>query len=1026
MKGRILRELHKLASGQKSDYIPFLKAKIKADEALIREKARYILNLLLHNYSHFTITTIDSFFQKVIRSFANELGLYSGFEVETDTETVLGESVEMLFRKTISDEKLRKWLIRFAENKIEGAKSWDLRNDILRLGREIHKEIFKQIDPGYFKEIINRDAIDAVMPKLKALKLKFEDDLKKLALQARAIMQRNGIFPDSFSGKTRSFAYVFERMVHGQSYEISKTVRNAIDNIDSWSSKSSAAKPGIEAAYHDGLNSLLKEIVAYSDANIQAYNTVDIIFKNIYVLGIIADLIQEIQEYTTDKNLFLLADSTAFLQKIIAGSDAPFIYEKTGSRVFHYMIDEFQDTSGMQWENFLPLIENSLAGNYRNWVVGDVKQSIYRWRNSDWTILSDKIFRQFPNESVTVHPLEENWRSTENIIRFNNAFFSCLRNSLQEELNNLIADNALIPQKLSGFSNFFTNAYSDCVQKVPAHHQNGRGYVRIEFLEKENWEEQALENLIDMVEQLQEMGYMLRDIAILIRDKKTGVEITNFFMQEKLNRKGNYRYDVISSDALFLQNSPVVQWIVSLLQYLMDPGDELKKAFLVNEFNHYLNTPETQDDIDQLLAQFTAMSLKYKAMPVFELIDTIIGLFNLSNNKSNMPYLQSFQDSVLQYGKKNSIDIASFLNWWDDFSDKQVISMPENQDAIRLMTIHASKGLEFKVVIIPFGSWDFVGRQNDNFIWAVPTVEPFDQFRLLPVQLSTATSKSIFSFEYFREQIFTKIDNLNLLYVAFTRAIDKLIVFTPDTEVKDETRNTGHLLSMFRDNMAFCTNLNLLDISKLNYQQNNALLEYGSFMETSGSEEQEPGGVQITEYKTATIEARKSKMIVSGEFRTVSSIGNNSRMKGNLYHAVFQQIKTINDIANAVFELVKKGILPADEVEELTSEIKSLINKPQIKPWFSGDWQIKTEADILLKSGQLSRPDRIMFKPGEVLVIDYKFGERKEETHLRQVINYKNRLLQMGYKNIEAVVWYVFLDKIITADNKPVQGKLFE
>ncbi len=1028
MKGRILRELHKMAANQKSDYIAFLQSKTRNDESVIREKARFILNLLLHNYSHFTITTIDSFFQKVIRSFAHELGLFSGFEVETDTDTVLNESVEQLFRKTTTDEKLRKWLVRFAENKIEGARSWDLRNDILRLGREIHKEIFKQIDPAYFKEVISRDAIDAVIPAMKTFAAGFENSMKQLAAQARPIMQRNGVTPDDFNGKTKSFAQIFGKITAGQTYEISKTVRNAVDNVDCWSTKSGPQKPRIDSAFHDGLNQLLKQIVEHSDNNIQAYNTVDIIFKNIYVLGIIADLIQEINDYTTDKNLFLLADSTAFLQKIIAGSDAPFIYEKTGSRVFHYMIDEFQDTSGMQWENFRPLIENSLAGNYRNWVVGDVKQSIYRWRNSDWTILSDKIFQQFPEETTAVHPLEDNWRSTENIISFNNVFFTCLRQSLQDELDNIIANNTMVGCQLTSFSNFFTNAYSDCIQKVPAHHKDGKGYVRMEFLEKEDWQDTALEKLIATVEQLQDTGYRLKDIAILIRDKKSGVEITNYFMQEKINRTGSYRYDVISSDALFLQNAPVVQWVVSLLRFLMDPADELNKAFLVNEYKDYLKIETDNTDIEIALEEFTEKNVKYKSMPVYELIDTIIVLFRLSNNISNMPYLQSFQDAVLQYGKKNTIDVASFLLWWDDFSSKQVISMPENQDAIRLMTIHASKGLEFKVVIIPFCDWDFVNPNSDSFIWAEPHEKPFDQFKLLPVQLTAAAGKSIFSYEYFKEQIYTKVDNLNLLYVAFTRAIEKLIIFTPQVEIKKESKSTGHLLTMFRNNMAFCTNLEMLDTSKLNFEQSehSSVLEYGVNEPRTNIQEPESPSLEITGYKSASIEARKSKMVVSGEFRTLSSIGNNLRVKGNLYHAVFQQIKTIDDVDNAVTELVKRGLLPETETVFLIKEIKTLINNPKVKPWFTDTREVKTEADILLKTGKLNRPDRIMFGSNNVIVIDYKFGEQVEESHQRQVMNYKYKLQQMGYKNIEAFVWYVFLNKVVQASDKPVQGKLFE
>lgn len=1027
MKGRILRELYKLASNQKSDYVGFLTEKNRESESEIREKARYILNLLLHNYSHFTITTIDSFFQKVIRAFAHELGIYSGFEVETDTNTVLNEAVEMLFRKTVTDEKLRKWLVRFAENKIEDERSWDLRDDIINLGREIHKEIFKQIDSSYFTEIINRDTIEAIIPSLKQYGQEFENHLKQIAVQGKPVMQKYGLVPDDFTRKASGFISIFDKMATGRSFEVTKTAREAVDNVTAWYAKTSPKKHSIEEAYYNGLNNLIKELVAYSDAHIQAYNTIDLIFKNIYVLGIIADLIQEINDYVADKNLFLLADSTAFLQKIIEGSDAPFIYEKTGSRISHFMIDEFQDTSGMQWESFKPLIENSLAGNYRNWVVGDVKQSIYRWRNSDWTILSDKIFQQFPEPSLKVHSLEDNWRSSENVISFNNTFFSCLRDKLQEDLNDSITRNALLGSKLEGFSDFFTKAYSDSVQKVPQKHRDGKGYVRLEYLEKENWDETAKKKLIETVEQLQLNGYKLKDIAILVREKRSGVVITNYFMQEKVNRPGNFRYDIISSDALFLKNAPVVQWIVSLLRFLLEPADELNRAFVVNEFKDYLSVEDRQDFPFELrLSAFLENSPKLKAVPVYELVDIIITQFSLSENKSNMPYLQSFQDAILQYGKKNTIDIASFLIWWDDFSDKQVISMPENQDAIRLMTIHASKGLEFKVVLIPFGDWDFAPRSQNSFIWTIPQEEPFDQFKLLPVQLGSSTAKSIFGYEYFREQIYTKIDNLNLLYVAFTRAIDKLIVFTPKAEIKDELKSTSHLLALFRNSIAFRTE-NYMDRSMLTIEEKEetSLMEYGVDSPFEGVHEEEENDLRLDNYATSSISARKAKMVVSGEFRTLSSIENNLRMKGNIFHEMFQNIKTVDDIEAAAHEIVTKGLVAAVEEKNLVSEVDTLLKDPNVAPWFTSEWKVKAEADILLRTGQLKRPDRIMFGKNKVIVVDYKFGEKEEQSHISQVLNYKYKLQQMGFRNVEAYVWYVFLKKVKIATDKPVQGKLF-
>jgi ATP-dependent helicase/nuclease subunit A len=1024
MKGRIIRELFKLATDQNSSYLEFLMQRTRISEDLVRRKASYILKLLLHNYSHFTITTIDSFFQKVIRAFARELGLFSGFEIELDTKTVLNEAVEMLFRKTATDEKLRHWLVRFAEIKIEDARSWDLKNDILRLGNEIHKEIFKQIESSYFSDILNRDSLEAIIPELKKFSEEFEKQLKTLACQAAPILQKYGLDTNDFNRKATGFISIFDKMANRKFYDVTKTMREAIDCPENWYANSSTRKTDIESAFYDGMNDLLKELIEYRDAHILTYNTVSMVFKNLYVLGIIADLIHEINSYATDRNLFLLADSTAFLHKIIEGSDAPFVYEKTGSRVHHFMIDEFQDTSGLQWENFRPLLENSLAGNYRNWIVGDIKQSIYRWRNSDWTILSDKVFQQFPAEQLSAHPLDYNWRSTENVITFNNAFFSSLRDKLQDELNHLITEDELVGPRLAGYTGFFLKAYNDCVQNVPPDKKDGNGYVCMHFLEKEDWENQALIKLIETIEHMQDLGYHLSDMAILIRDKKRGVEISNFMMKEKSSRPGNYRYDIISSDSLFLKNAPVVQWIIALLQLLQDQDDMLTKTFLLREYRDYLILNSSKSELlEEILEQFLSENTQYQILPIYELVDAIIVKFELGTDIYNIPYLQALQDAILQYGKKNAVDVASFLDWWKEFSYKQVISMPENQDAIRLMTIHSSKGLEFKIIIIPFGDWDFTSKSNESFIWATPHEAPFEQLKLLPIQLNNSAANSIFNFEYFREQIYSKIDNLNLLYVAFTRAIDKLYVFTPIDTHKEETKNTGQLLNLYRCEIENQPQLNK-GLLRIKQEDNSALVEYGNLEPMQEKTLSNDSGFEINNYYISSLAQRKARMVVSGEFQNEGSLDMDQRTQGNLFHKIFQYIGTIDDIENAIHEMIKNGLIRASEEFPMIQKIKELINIDKVKTWFEDGWQVKMEADILLKSARLKRPDRIMFGKDTVIVVDYKFGEKQEDSYKYQVRDYKLQLQQMGYKNVETYIWYVFLKKVVVVENTPQQGML--
>lgn len=1048
MKGRILKELFFLASGKPSHYLSFLIDKTKTDEMQVRDKAAFILKQILHNYSHFTISTIDSFFQRVIRSFARELGLYSGFEVELDTETVLGESIEMLFQKTISDEKLRKWLVQFAEAKIEDGKSWNLKDNILEIGKEIYKEVFKDLGKGYFSETINRDKLESVLPALDVTRRNIEKHFREVGERGMAIMQQNGLAASDFKGKSRSFASVFQKAAQKVPDDISNTVRNAVDTVDEWTGSKNAKQREIETAFHSGLKDVLKELVTYYDENSRRYNTIIMVKQNLYVLGIIADLMQEVKTYASEKNLFILADSTTFLNKIIEGSDAPFVYEKTGSRVQHFMIDEFQDTSKMQWENFRPLLENSLADNCRNWVVGDVKQSIYRWRNSDWTILSDAIFRQFDSQQLEVHPLDFNWRSTEHIIRFNNSFFTALKQALQSELDNQIAAFEDIRDKLGAYSGFFLKAYNDCIQKIPSNKQDGKGYIRFEFFEggQKTEEKDAfiLPRTLETVEQMQELGYALSDIAILVRNKGEGERISNYFMKEKHHRPGNYRYDLISSDTLFLKNAPVVQWISAMLRYLLDTSDTLTLEYLKRDYLEYLSFNRQANDSSAVENSFTTFfdnTVALRSLPVFELVDSIIAYFRLNEDPANLPYLQSFQDTILQYARRNPVDLSAFMVWWEENLEKQKISMPENQDSIRLMTIHSSKGLEFKVVLIPYGDWEFTPANNNNYIWANSPDELFRDFQLLPVPMRNASEKSIFYQEYFNERIFSRVDNLNLLYVAFTRAIEKLIVFSPVVAPVRESARTGHLLyfvlkpsleklyeAVPQDFLHHAGKEGVLsELFLVNKSEYSLVIEYGMAEPKQVKEKEEKNDYALTNYYISSLTGRKARLVVSGEYRSVASVGQNSRVKGNLFHEIFQYIRTFDDVDAAILELVRKGQLPFDEMPVIKDEIIQLLNQKEVKEWFQAGWEVKTEADILLKTGQLKRPDRLMFGKEKVIIVDYKFGDAVDTKHANQVRDYMFKVKQMGYRNLEGYIWYAFHKKVVPVElqSKPVQGKLF-
>lgn len=404
----------------------------------MREQARKILVAILHDYSAFNISTIDRFFQQTMRAFTREIGLQGGYGIEMDQELVLTEAIDNLLADLEKPESkdLLGWLLRFAEDKIEDGGGWSLRQDIMSLSREVFKESYKAFSEEVGKDIADKQALDAYKNELYAIIRSVEAEAKRLGEEGVALLKQFALQPSDFKGGSRSPFFYFEKLAKGEMKEPTATFQALPDNPDAYTTKTTP--PGLRqiigCVYEEGLNACVKNIVSLF-ANLTAYNTAREIVRYYYTLGILTDISRQIASYREEKNVMLIADTTELLNKVISGSDAPFIYEKTGTHVDHYMIDEFQDTSGMQWNNFRPLVEESLANGRANLIVGDVKQSIYRFRNSDWKLLDEQVRRDFEDEQVREETLMDNWRSCRHIVEFNNAFFTAAPAILQDLYN---------------------------------------------------------------------------------------------------------------------------------------------------------------------------------------------------------------------------------------------------------------------------------------------------------------------------------------------------------------------------------------------------------------------------------------------------------------------------------------------------------------------------------------------------------------------------------------------------------------
>jgi len=1063
MKSRIISELDNLTKGKFPAYAADLMKNNGLTKDSLKQKASLILSKILHDYSHFTILTIDSFFQRVIRAFAHEIGFYQGFDIELDQSRILSAAVDQMILKLDSNPALKDWLVKFAEDKVLEGNSWNFNRDIENIGNEVFKETFKTLSDKLIIKITDKKFLEAFGKKLDIIKTEFEISFRQKGTDAVSIIKKYSLTADDFKGKSRSICTFFEKQAQYRKfdqYKLTNTVRNHYNDIDQWKNKGNdeTKNLAVESAFQAGLNQILGDIISMYDINYPVYKSALEVQKHLHVLGVIADLMVHIREYTAGRNLFMISDTAQFLSKLIQGADAPFVYERTGTFIRHFMIDEFQDTSAMQWNNFKPLIVNSLAEGYKNWVVGDVKQSIYRWRNSDWTILSEKIFADINPHQINVETLDYNWRSSRNIIRFNNSFF---RNAIQSLLNEVLySQNEQQIAGLDDFEHLLTNAYSDFSQLVPEHKNIDKGHVNIEFIAKSDdpdlkFEDQALEKLPRLIESLQDHHYNLKDIAILVRTRNEGDKVSEYLLKYQKQQTSKYRYDILSSDSLLLKNSEAVKWLIAAFTCIASPDDHLNKAFLVYEYYTYLsqhdsNKHEVNETLDQdiekygvnlhELFSFTEENSKkmfeffdqenLKQFPVYELCDKLIGHFHLFEIKNELPFIQAFQDMLQEYTRKEQGDLYSFLRWWDENQDKRVISMPDNQDAIRLMTLHSAKGLEFSIVIIPFGDWTFMkSGWNSNILWCNTSSAPFSEIELLPVNLSKGLQDTIFSRDYYHEKALSYVDNLNLLYVAFTRAENALYVMVPQPSKEGIENNIGNLIWQSIKNQDLDPSMvkyPAIRLSEYWYETENRFI-YGELSDSEEKPEVETAILlENLEYTVRSISDVVKQVIPANDYFADDGEMLNSRINtGKAMHEIFQQIKTVEDVDKTLLSMLLEGKIAESDVAQLSTQIKTLINQPQIRNWFTNDWEIRTEATILLGDGSLPRPDRVLIKGNKALVIDYKFGDTEQLSHQWQVRNYMRHIRQMGYSNVEGYLWYAALGKVVPISTSHQQGKLF-
>ncbi len=1032
MKSRILDQLYILSTGGKSKYLPELLKDTGMSEEDIRKEAGDILFTILHDFSRFSVCTIDAFFQKVLRAFTREAGLNSGFNIELDHSIILATAVDEMIDSSAEDPQLRNWLNQYVMDNLEEERSWDLRGSIMSLAEELFKEKYRILSEQQRADLENKNFLLDYIKKIRDLKISFEEKLMELGNKCEQIFSENGLADDMFFQKGRGIPLYIRNLAQGN-FDKAKAgsyVLKILEDPPVWSSGNPA--PQLTEAINGGLDRYLKEAIRFYDSNIINYQSSRVILKNMYALGILSDVLNKVHEVASSENSFLLSEAGEVLSLITGEDQAPFIYEKIGNIYENYMIDEFQDTSLLQWKNIKPLIDESMGRGCDNLVVGDLKQSIYRWRNSDWRILADMKDNLVDDQRYLSEPLVINWRSRSNIISFNNSLFTLIPAQIGE----------IFPEEHSHTSSDFKNLYGEAKQTDPGK-LNG-GFVRLEFLDDEReekagqnngkrgkitrkWEDIVLEKLPSVIETVQNKGYKASDIGIIVRETREGEAVVRRMIEYGANagkeKKKIYNYNIVSNDSLSLSGSHVLTFIISVIKVLNNPVDMISRAQMIR-FYFLATEGEDPDKIPLFRNRLEDNSHRYfpegyeqfmdKAgqLPLFEATESIIEFFGLGEYSWNVAYLNAFQDLVLGFSGNKGADFQSFLEWWETTGKKKSVVLPANQDAARVFTIHKSKGLEFRIVILPFISWNLDHKSlKENILWVRPGSAPFNELGIVPVRYSTVLADTIFADDYKNERFSVNIDNINLLYVSLTRAIDGLWGFAPETPASGE--KIAEVLKnavMADENLAGESGIILSDC----YDAENKIFEFGEIPEIRKIDRMNRDLISLG-YKVSR-KPGSLRLKLHGE-NYFSEGGEAIRHKisyGKLMHAAFESIDTADDITGAVNQLVLEGRIALSVVPQLEKRLVELISSSPASEWFSPGLNVMKEAEILLPSGQIRRPDRIIIKGDDAIIIDFKFGEEHEH-YAGQINRYRNLLKEMGYKDIKGYLWYVDKNKIVEA-----------
>lgn len=1007
MKQRIVSKLNELAQGCPNEYVPMLEKRLHYTPELIRQRAADARTKILHDYSHFNILTIDKFFQRIIRAFLKELDIDANFALELQTDSLLDNAIDRLIEKIADDKALRRWITAFAEENIENNNSWDLRTKIRNLGVKLFTEQYKSLPEACPKETI-LETIREAQKKDRALLQRW----KQLGDEALKIIADHGLSCDDFSYRSGGFSGYLIKASQGKFDAYGPRVTDALASDEKWYKKTSPRKTDIQAII-PLVRPLLESLCKLYDDNYRFHNTLVQIQQNYRSLALLTDLSAEIDKICQEQGIMPISETNGLLNRLISGNDTPFIYEKAGNTYSHFMIDEFQDTSQQQWKNFLPLLDNALAQDDRSPVllVGDVKQSIYRWRGGDWRILGHDVNQHF--REILDQTLEVNYRSTGIIVHFNNEIIDACVQRDNENLNALIAtgyDNgSLTNSTRTELQDMLINAYHE--HKQQGHKALNEGYVRITSFNKDfNEEETDKAPVIATIEELQQRGYAPGDIAILVRSNHDGTEIAKQLLTYKTaHPESPYCYDLVTQEALTIGNAPIATFIIVAFKLASVPDDSIRLALYNQYLNRDFDTPLPDEERTFL------QNLRLKGIE--EAFEEVVLHYQLQEHAEDIAYIQAIQEMVHTFSTSKIADLPLFVKWWDETGHSKSINLPQNQQAITIITIHKAKGLQYKAVIVPKCAWNLTPKST--LLWASTQASSFDALGAVPISYRKDLINTYFSEDYYRETVLTHIDNINIFYVAITRAEEELhLMFKHDDRSTKDSINDllDSILSNSRTDDQSTIKLGEIE-GVVKELEDREIYEFGTPFH---KQPEAIVPVQSSSYPVHRPDTKlRFKLATQRYFDEGKKIPLAPRNYGILMHKVFENIKHEGEIDAQLALLRANGTLTDEEAQHLHDTITDAFTNPLIRSWFDPKWDtVRTEAEIVVPNDKstLKRPDRVVTKGAEAVVIDYKFGSNKEKLHYMQIKSYMKLLRRMGYKSVRGYLWYVELNEVETVE----------